>query len=106
MLRLQQLVNTASERPGNNDSFFRWFAGILAGLDQLTGELRAETTKFKSLDAQLDGRLSTLEEWKEQFDVMVNVMSRWALGQQRILTMDRVERFIAEEEALIAAGAA
>lgn len=68
--------------------------------------MHAAVSKFKSLEAQLDGSVSKFEERKEQYDVVVDATSRWALEQQEVLAMDRVNTFVAEEEALIAAGTA
>lgn len=50
--------------------------------------------------------MSKFEERKEQYDVVVDATSRWALEQQEVLAIDRVNTFVAEEEALIAAGTA
>lgn len=105
-MRVSQLYDTASKRPGNKDPFLAWWKGVSDGQVRLALEMQAAISNFKSLEAQLDGSVSKVEEWKEQYDVAVNAMSRWALEQQKILAMDQVKKFVAEEEALIAAGAA
>lgn len=92
------------ERTGNDYPFSTWET-IISGEGLLTEEMRVATDKFKNLEAQLDGSLSKLEEWKEQFDVMVNALGRWALEQQKILASDLIKTFIAGEEALVAAAA-
>ena len=66
----------------------------------------AAVSKSRSFETRLDGSESKVEEWEEQYDAAVNAMSRWTSEQQNVLAMDQVKKFIAEEEALIAAAAA
>ncbi|KAF6218590.1 hypothetical protein HO133_005941 [Letharia lupina] len=101
-----RLYDTASKRPGNKDPFLARWKGISDAQTRLALEMHAAVSKFKSLEAQLDGSVSKFEERKEQYDVVVDATSRWALEQQEVLAMDRVNTFVAEEEALIAAGTA
>lgn len=102
---VSKLCDAASKRPGNKDPFLTWWKGVWGGQVQLTLGMEAAILSFKRLEAQLDGGVSRVDEWKEQYDVAVNAMSRWALHQQKILAMDQVKKFVAEEEALVAAGA-
>ena len=69
--------------------------------------------KFKRVEGQLEdgddndsaAAGKKVEEWKECFDRAVDAMSCWALEQQEVRATDRVKKFVAGEEALVAAGA-
>ncbi len=59
--------------------------------------------KFKKLEGELDGSEGKDEEWRGQYGVAVDAMSRWLGEQQRILAMGRVKQFV-DDEALVFRG--
>ncbi len=66
--------------------------------------MRSAIRKFKKLEGELDGSEGKYEEWREQYDVAVNAMSRWLVEQQMILAMERVKELVDDEEALVFGG--
>ncbi|CAD6577303.1 MAG: hypothetical protein ASARMPRED_008206 [Alectoria sarmentosa] len=97
-MRISQLYDAALARPGNKDPFLAWWERITDRHTQLASEMQTAVFDFKSLEAQLDGSVSKVEEWMEQFDVAVYAMARWAFELQGALAVDQVQKFVAEEE--------
>lgn len=101
-----QLYEAALKRPENKDPFLRWWSCVSHELTGRGMEMQCAMHDFRSLEALLDGSVSKLQEWKKQYDVVVDKMGRWALEQQKVLANDQVSKFVANEEALVAARAA
>ncbi|CAD6569136.1 MAG: hypothetical protein ASARMPREDX12_002216 [Alectoria sarmentosa] len=97
-MRISQLYDAALARPGNKDPFLAWWEHITDRHTQLASEMQTAVFEFKSLEAQLDGGVSKVEEWMKQFDVAVYAMARWAFELQGALAVDQVQKFVAEEE--------
>ncbi|KAK4695717.1 hypothetical protein P7C71_g2082, partial [Lecanoromycetidae sp. Uapishka_2] len=104
IMHIANLCDHASQRLGPQAPFLKTWETISISQSQRATLFDRTCAHWKSLEADLDvSNEAKVNEWKSAFDVAAETFSVWVGRQREVMERGDVRRYVAEEEAAVAA---